>query len=306
MPNRLRRSLLFMPGDDLRKIEKGAALNVDSVIMDLEDGVALNRKAEARDTIRRALREVEFGSAERLIRINPVSEEHTLWKADLDTTIEGYPDGYVIPKVESVEQIQQVDEYLTRAEGNYGWIFNSIRLIPIIESARGIINLNALAGCSDRLAALAFGAEDLAGDIGAIRTSDGWEIFYGRSALVIHAKAYGLQAIDTPYVNLSEDDSQLISETEQAHYMGYTGKLAIHPRQVTHIQRIFTPGPDAIIQARDLIAAHDRHQADGTGVFAYDGRMIDMPMIRAAQTVLNRAKAAGIDIETLEKGQTKA
>jgi citrate lyase beta subunit len=106
MPNRLRRALLFMPGDDRRKIEKGAALGVDSVIMDLEDGVALNRKAEARDTIRRALREVEFGSAERLVRINPVSEDHDLWKADLDATIEGYPDGYVMPKVETAEQIQ--------------------------------------------------------------------------------------------------------------------------------------------------------------------------------------------------------
>lgn len=300
MPRRLRRALLFMPGDDRRKIEKGAGLDVDSVIMDLEDGVALNRKEEARHAVRLALREIDFGQTERLVRINPISEEYPLWKDDLKTTIEGNPDGYVLPKVESAGQITQIDEYLTYAERNYGWMPNFIRLIAIIESARGVINLNEIAGSSSRLAALAFGAEDLAGDIGATRTPDGWEVFYGRSAVVIHAKAYGMQALDTPFVNFSAEDSHLIAETEQAHYMGYTGKLAIHPKQVPLIQKIFTPGPEAIIRARDLIVAHDRHQAEGTGAFAYEGRMVDMPMIRAAKTVLTSARAAGIDPDSVE------
>lgn len=301
MPDLLRRALLFMPGDDRRKIEKGAGLSIDSVIMDLEDGVALNQKAAARDTILDALQTVDFGSSERLVRINPVLDEHPLWQDDLAVTGAGKPGGYVIPKVESAEQVQRVDAILTQAENDHGWQANSIRLIAIIESARGVINLNAIASSSPRLSALAFGAEDLAGDIGAIRTPDGWEVFYGRSAVVLHAKAYGLQAIDTPFVDLVADESQLISETEQAHYMGYTGKLAIHPKHIDPIQRVFTPSDAAVIHARDLVAAHDQHQAAGTGVFAYEGRMVDMPMIRAAQTTLARAKAAGIEIEALGK-----
>jgi citrate lyase beta subunit len=145
------------------------------------------------------------------------------------------------------------------------------------------------------LQALVFGAEDLAGDMGAIRTPDGWEGFYARSAVVLHAKAFGLQAIDTPFVHLGEGDADaLIAETEQARYMGYDGKLAIHPKQVEPIQRIFTPTADEIAQAQALIAAYEAHQAQGTGVFSLGGKMIDMPMIRAAQAVIAKARAAGM------------
>jgi citrate lyase beta subunit len=146
---------------------------------------------------------------------------------------------------------------------------------------------------------LAFGAEDLAGDIGAMRTPDGWEVFYARSKLVLYARAYRLHAIDTPFVDLGADDSMLVSETEQAHYMGYTGKLAIHPRQIEPIQKAFTPTTEQVRRAKALVAAHDEHQQAGEGVFAYEGRMVDMPMVRAAQDVLARARAAGVDVDSL-------
>lgn len=288
---RVRRALLFMPGDDRRKIEKGAALGVDAVIMDLEDGVALNNKPAARETIRAALQEVDFGQTERLVRLNPVgSPFHT---DDLDATIDGHPDGYVLPKVESAAAVNEVDTWLAAAERARGWPENSIALLAIIETALGVVALREIAASCPRLAALIFGAEDLAGDIGAVRTPDGWEVFYARSAVVLHAKAFGLQAIDTPFVHL-DDESGLIAETEQALYMGYTGKLAIHPKQVAPIQHTFTPSAEEIARAQALIAAHDAHQAAGTGVFQLEGKMIDMPMIRAAEAVIARAKAAGL------------
>lgn len=299
MTSRLRRALLFMPGDDRKKIEKGAGLDVDSVIMDLEDGVALNRKQEGRNTIRQALNDVDFGTTERLVRINPVNDDHLMWKDDLDETIEGNPDGYVIPKVERASQIRRVDEYLMRAERKYGWMAGSVSLLAIIETAKGVVNLKKIIRKNLRLSALIFGAEDLAGDMGAIRTPDGWEIFYGRSAVVTHAKAYGLQAIDTPFVNLTAEDSHLITETEQANYMGYTGKLAIHPRQVPLIQQAFIPTNEQIIKARNLVSEHNTHQQEGTGVFVHEGRMVDMPMVRGAEAVLARARAAQIDPESL-------
>jgi len=290
---RLRRSLLFMPGDDRRKIEKGAALGVDSIIMDLEDGVAFNRKDEARETVAAALREVDFQQTEKLVRINPAVGAG-LYVDDIAQTIGAHPDGYVIPKVESMRQIEDVSQRLTNAEYENNLPGGSIKLLAIIETARGIVNLREFGVEHDpRLAALIFGAEDLAGDIGAVRTPEGWEVFYARSALVIHAKAMGVQAIDTPYIQVENIDG-LSAETEQAYRMGYTGKLAIHPRQVVPIQAVFTPKPEEIERAKRLIDAHDRHQAAGTGVFVLDGKMADMPMVRAAELVLARARAAGV------------
>lgn len=283
-----------MPGDDRRKIETGAAMNVDSVIMDLEDGVALNRKEAARETIVTALREVDFGRTERLVRINAISTG--LHLDDLNHTIEAHPDGYVLPKAESASQIREISGWLRQAEAKHGWQENSIALLAIVETARGIVNLREIAESDPRLSALIFGAEDLAGDIGAKRTPDGWEVFYARSAVVLHAKAYGLQAIDTVYVDLKDLDG-LVAQTEQALYMGYTGKLAIHPRQVDPIQRVFTPSAEEIQRAKRLIDAHTAHQQSGTGAFQLDGKMVDMPMVRAAEAVLARARAAGINTD---------
>ncbi len=282
-----------MPGDDRHKIEKGAALGTDSIIMDLEDGVAFSRKHEAREVIAAALQDVDFGQTEKLIRINPAVGAG-LYVDDIEQTIGARPDGYVLPKVESLRQIEDVSLRLTNAEYDHNLPSGAIKLLAIIETARGIVNLREFGLEHDpRLVALIFGAEDLASDIGAVRTPDGWEVFYARSAVVIHAKAMGIQAIDTPYVHV-ENLTGLAAETEQAHYMGYTGKLAIHPRQVAPIQAVFTPKPEEIERAKRLIHEHHSHQAAGEGVFVLDGKMIDMPMVRAAELVLFRARAAGI------------
>jgi citrate lyase subunit beta/citryl-CoA lyase len=293
---RIRRALLFMPGDDRRKIEKGAGLAVDSIIMDLEDGVALNRKAEARAITREALQTVDFGAVERLVRLNPV--DGTGWYLDdLNAIVTAWPDGYVLPKVESAEQVWQVSNYLDAAEGRHNRQRRTV-LLAIIESAKGVMNLREIVMESGpRLVALALGAEDLAGDMGARRSAEGTEGFYARSAVVLHAKAMGLQAIDTPYVNLTDLDG-LQAETAQACDLGYTGKLAIHPRQVDPIQATFTPTDSEIAQAQALIHAHAVHQSAGTGVFAFEGKMVDMPMIRAAESVLQRAQAAGISLDS--------
>jgi citrate lyase beta subunit len=266
------------------------------VIMDLEDGVALNNKPAARDTIAAALREVDFGRTERLVRINPVGSG---WEGDdILATSGGKPDGYILPKVESAQHVRDISARLEAVETAHGWLVGTIHLLAIIESARGVVNLREIAESDPRLDALIFGAEDLAGDIGAVRSEEGEEVFYARSAVVIHAKAAGLQAIDTPFTTL-DDIPGLTAQTESALKMGYTGKLAIHPRQVEPIQAVFTPSSEEIQRARRLIAAHEQHQAARTGAFALDGKMVDMPMVRAAQTVLARARAAGIEVDAV-------
>jgi citrate lyase beta subunit len=282
-PLRVRRALLFMPADDRRKIEKAAGLRVDSIIMDLEDGVALSNKATAREGAANALRQVDFGASERLVRINPVGSP--FWRDDLETVLPAHPDGIVIAKTESAEHIHMVAEIIAHADAR-----PSMALLAQTETALGILNLREIAQADVRLAALIFGAEDLAGDIGAQRTAHGEEVFVARSLVVLHAKAYGLQAIDTPFVGL-DDEAGLRSDTLRAMGMGYTGKLAIHPKQIAPIEAAFMPTPDQIAAAQALIDAFNAHQSAGTGVFAYHGKMVDMPMIRAAQTVLARARA---------------
>ena len=286
---RARRALLYMPGDDLRKIRKATTLNVDCICMDMEDGVAPNRKAEARLSIAAALRELDFGRSEKLARINRVGSG--LEADDLAAVLPFRPDGIVIPKIESAEQIQWVAERLEAAELAGGWPVNSIRLIVDVETAKGILALKEIAA-HPRLDALIFGGEDFAVSIGATRTPEAWELFYARSAVVTHAKAFGLQAIDMVTTDF-RDLERVRREAEFGAQLGYTGKQTIHPAQVGPVQEAFTPSDEAIARARRLVEAFEAHQKEGRGAFALDGEMIDLPLVRAAQGVLERAKAAG-------------
>lgn len=289
----IRRALLFMPGDSRRKIEKGAAMDVDSIIMDLEDAIALNQKDVARESVRDALREVDFGRSEALVRINQIIPGW-IYEQDIEVTVGEHPAGYVLPKIEDAAQVQHISELLTKSEEKHGFPIGSIKIIAIIETAKGIVNLKEIAQSDDRLETLIFGAEDLAGDIGAVRSKEGYEVFYARSAVVTYAKAFGLQAIDTVWIDLTSDAETLKTETEYIRNMGYDGKLAIHPKQVAPIQDVFTPTESEIDSAKKLIDAFNDNQSAGTGVFEYEGKMIDMPMIRAAMGIINRAKACGI------------
>ncbi len=273
------RAPLFVPGDDWRKIEKAAALDVDAILLDLEDGVALNRKAEARQTIAAALREVAFGRSARVVRIN--SLDSPFWREDLAAILPAAPDALMLPKTASADQIAA----LTALVG-------ALPLIAIVESGHGLINIGAIASASG-VTSLAFGAEDYAADIGAQRTPGGDEVLMARSTVVLHAKVNRLAALDTPYIDLHDLDG-LRADARRALTLGFTGKLAIHPRQIDVLHEVFTPTAEEIDRASRLIAAHDAQQASGSGVFAFEGRMIDMPLVRAAEQVMERARAAGI------------
>jgi citrate lyase beta subunit len=284
-----RRSLLYVPGDDRHKIEKSLTFGADCICLDMEDGVAQNRKAEARLTIAAALRDLDFGSSEKLARINPVGSG--LEEADLETVLPARPDGIVLPKAETRQQLDWVAEKIEGAELAHGWPMGSIRLIVDVETARGILNLREIAS-HPRLEALIFGAEDYAVSIGAQRTVEGWEVFTARSLVVMHARAFGLQAIDMVTVDY-RDLERVHREALLGAQMGYTGKQVIHPAQVGPVQEAFTPDEAAIRSAQQLVEMFEAHQREGRGAFGLDGQMIDLPLVRAAQNVLERARAAG-------------
>ena len=286
---RSRRALLYMPGDDWKKITKALTVGVDSVCMDMEDGTAANRKAEARQTIARALQGLDFGASERLARINGVGTR--LEADDLAAVLPHRPDGIVLPKAETPEQVAWVSEKIEAAELKHGWPVNSIRMILVVESARGILNLKELAA-HPRLDALIFGAEDFSASVGATRTPEALEVLYARSALVTAAAAYGLQAIDLVTVDFRNTE-QARRDALFGAQLGYTGKQVIHPAQVEPVQAAFTPDDEAIAYAKRVVETFEMNQARGAGAYDLDGKMIDLPLLKSAQNVLERARAAG-------------
>ena len=186
----IRRALLYMPGDDWKKIAKSTTLKVDSICMDMEDGAALNRKAEARATIARALRELDFAASEKLARINAVGSGMEM--DDLEAVLPFQPDGIVVPKVERAQQINVVANSIAAEERKQGWPKDSVRILIGAESAAGIVNLNEIAAHA-RLDAIIFGGEDYAASIGAQRTKEAVELLYARQAVVVACAANDLQ-----------------------------------------------------------------------------------------------------------------
>ena len=282
-----------MPGDDRRKIEKATTLGVDCICMDMEDGVAITRKTEARAVIAQAMKELGFGAAERCIRINSFGSGFE--KFDLAAAVATNPDAIVVPKVETPQQIREISEYIEMYELSAKMAVGTIRMLAGVETARGILNLKEIAGADRRLEALIFGAEDFAASIGATRTREGSEVLYARSAVVTACAAHEIQAIDMVYIDF-RDYEGLRLEAEEGARLGFSGKQIIHPNQVEPVQAAFTPSDEAIEYAQRVVRAFSASQKEGKGAFALDGKMIDMPLLKNAQKVLDRARAAGKDV----------
>jgi citrate lyase subunit beta/citryl-CoA lyase len=277
MADMLRRSVLFSPGDDPAKLRKAPTFDADVAVFDLEDAVVPDRKAAARETVRDALAAVAPADCELCVRVNPVGQgaAEDVAVALGDTA----PDAVMLPKTGGADDVDRLAALLDEAGIDRP-------ILAIVESAAGILNAEAVAA-HEVTDALVFGAEDLAGDIGATRTPDGEEVAHARQHVVLAARAAGVSPIDTHFPNYT-DDAGLRAETERAVQLGYDGKLAIHPAQATVINEVFAPSPERVAWADRILAA--RETAD-SGVFVVDGEMIDAPQIRQAERVRERAGA---------------
>lgn len=288
---RPRRALLYVPGNDLKKITKAAGLDVDGVILDLEDGVAANRKDEARSTILEVLKTVDFGRSERLVRINPFYTQRA--EQDLAAVLPGKPDAIIVPKANTAEIIKETDHLITAAESANGFTPGSIGIIALIESGMAYVNLASICAVSPRLQGLILGAEDLCADTGITRTPGAQELLFARSSLVMHAAAFGLQAIDIVQTNFTNNEL-LQAECKTGAELGFTGKQIIHPAQVEITQTAFTPSAEAIEKAQKIMEGAQIAQAEGMGAYSLDGEMVDLPVVKRAETILARARAAGL------------
>lgn len=281
-----RRCLLFLPANDMHKAQKASELMVDSIVLDLEDAIPVSEKDNARQALQGILQHLVF-EPECLIRINSV--QSSWWQEDIKAAASFSPSGFVIPKVESAKDVIEVSNLLAEVEKEQGFNENKFVLFGLIESALGILNIREIAAAAKdhpRFQALIFGAEDYAASVGVSRSDIGTEVLFARSAVVCAAGAYHLQAIDTVFLDYHAKDA-LIEECLRVKNLGFTGKLAIHPSQISPIQATFSPTEAEIDEARSLIDAFDTHQQEGRGVFAWKGKMVDMPLVIQARRILD-------------------
>jgi citrate lyase beta subunit len=294
MTARRRRSLHFVPGGNERMIAKALTLAADGLILDLEDAVPPDRKAATRPIVRGWLETLDFGGRERWIRMNPLSTG--LGRADLEETIGGRPDGYVVPKPRHARDVVEVAQILDGLERRHGVPHGATRLLPIAtETPEGLLNVRDIATASPRIVAVSWGIEDLgaAMGLGRARDREGRYLDIPRHARVmcaIAAFAAGVEWLDTVYTDIADLDG-LRRECEDGVAMGFTGKISIHPNQVPVINDAFTPAPEAVAEARALIAAFEEHRARGVYAFTFKGQMVDAPHLAGALKVVARAGA---------------
>lgn len=292
--SRLRRSLLFVPASSERFFAKAQASQADTLIFDLEDAVAPDRKASARETLKEILQDTGFSRFERTVRINALDTPYFL--DDVLAMVEAGADGLVVPKANTVEGIRFVDKLVSLAEGRAGREAGSVVLLPLIEQPEAIGNAFALAKATPRIVGIAFGHGDFSLSMGikAAPSIDGI-VLYARCQVVTAAKAAGITPIDNVYLDIPDIEG-LGAETRQGKQLGYEGKACIHPNQVEPVNVVYTPTQEEVSYARDLIAAFEQAVAEGQGAVAFQGRMIDGPIADIERIVLERAGKAGMEV----------
>ena len=285
--DRLRRTRLYLPGNEPKFFTNAGLHRPDGIVLDLEDSVAPLEKDAARILVRNALRAVDFHGAERGVRIN----RGPLGLDDLRSIVPQQPDAILIPKCEDAETVMTIEEEI-RSAGKKTRSGAGIVLIPIIESPLGVVNAYAIASASRRVAAVAIGLEDYTAEIGVERTAGGAESLFARMSIVNVAKAAGVQALDSVYSDV-EDLDGLRAGTLESKSLGFDGRGCIHPRQIRIIHDALAPTVEQIQKARLIIEAAESARKNGSGVVALGSKMIDAPVVTRAERILRLSDQLG-------------
>jgi citrate lyase subunit beta/citryl-CoA lyase len=286
--DRLRRSRLYLPGSEPKYYINAFLHEPDAVILDLEDSVHPGEKDAARILVRNTLRAVDFGSCERMVRINQLP----LGLEDLAEIVGESPDLILIPKVEEPEQIREADRMISDIKARTG-IIRTIWMMPILESALGIENAFEVATASENVAALTIGLEDYTADLGVVKTTEGRETQYARSRVVNAARAAGVQAIDSVFSDVADMEA-LRQWAEASRALGFEGMGCIHPGQIRVVHEAFQPTAVEIEKARKVVAAFEDAQSRGLAVVSLGSKMIDPPVVQRALKLVERARAMGV------------
>ncbi|MCQ2145835.1 MAG: citrate (pro-3S)-lyase subunit beta [Bacteroidales bacterium] len=287
---RLRRTMMFIPGNNPAMMQDAFIYRPDSIMLDLEDAVTMAEKDAARLLVHNALKSIDFRGIERVVRINPLSTPYG--RKDVEAVIKGGVDVIRMPKTETADEVRELEAEIEKVETKLGCLGRT-RIMAAIESAEGICNAYAIAKASKRMMGIALGAEDYTANLKTQRTPGGAELLFARQTIVVAARAAGIDCFDTVFSNLDDMES-FRNEVELIHNLGFDGKSIINPRQISVVNEVFAPKAKDIEKARKIIAGIKEAEAKGSGVISVNGKMVDRPVVLRAQRTMELAIASGI------------
>lgn len=286
--NNLRRSMMYVPGNKPGLMRDCMIYGADSIMFDLEDSVSLDQKDAARNLVYQALKSLDLHEVETVVRINDLHGPYG--EKDIELMVKAKPDIIRLPKTETVQDIEEVEEKIAYWEKKYGYDMGTIKLMAAIESALGIINAYNIAISSKRLVAIAIGAEDYVTDLHTKRSDEGIELLFARGMIVNAARAAKIACFDSVYSDVNNDDG-FIREAKLIKQLGFDGKSLINPRQIPLLHEVYKPTEIEVAKALEVIDAANKAKKIGSGVCSINGKMVDKPIIERAERTLELAKA---------------
>ncbi|MHC5373821.1 citrate (pro-3S)-lyase subunit beta [Enterococcus sp. LJL120] len=290
---RLRRTMMFVPGANAAMLRDAPLYGADSIMFDLEDAVSLKEKDSARALVHFALKTFDYSSVETVVRINGLD---TVGAQDVEAMVLAGVNVVRLPKTETAQDIVDVDAVITQVEKDNGIPVGTTKMMAAIESAEGVLNAREIAVASERLIGIALGAEDYVTNMKTVRYPDGQELLFARSMIIHAARAAGIAAIDTVYSDVDNTEG-FENEVRRIKQLGFDGKSVINPRQIPLVNAIYAPTEKEIQNAKEVIWAIRDAEAKGSGVISLNGKMIDKPIVERAERVIALAKAAKLITE---------
>lgn len=288
---RLRRTMMFMNTQKPGLIKDAYIYGVDSIMLDLEDAVAENQKDSARFSLYHALKTIDYGDTEVIVRINGLDTPH--WQEDIRCAVAGGADGVRIPTCESAQDVKTVEEHVLAAEKEFGVEEGRTLIMAALESPKGVLNAYEIASASDRLFGIALSAGDFHRSMHTHYVPGGIELNTARNLIVMSARAAGVQCFDTVFTNL-DDEEGFENEVRMIHDMGFDGKSLINPRQIAFVHQTLAPTPEEIATAETYVRTYEEQSKLGVGVYTVNGKMVDIAFIKDASRVIALAKACGV------------
>lgn len=292
---RLRRTMMFVPGSNVAMLRDAAIYGADSVMFDLEDSVSLKEKDSARVLVHFALKTFDYSNVETVVRINALEDGGDL---DVEAVVLAGVNVIRLPKTENAQDIIDVEAVIEKVERENDIEVGTTKMMAAIESAEGVLNAREIANSSERLIGIALGAEDYVTNMKTRRYPDGTELSFARNMILHAARAAGIAAIDTVYSDVDNTEG-FKAEVSLIKQLGFDGKSVINPRQIPLVNEIYTPTEKEINNALAVVAGIREAEAKGSGVISVNGKMVDKPIVERAERVLALAKAAGI----IEEGE---
>ncbi|MFV0555922.1 MAG: citrate (pro-3S)-lyase subunit beta [Lactovum sp.] len=292
---RLRRTMMFVPGNNPAMIKDAGIFGADSIMFDLEDAVSLNEKDAARILVYQAIKNIDFGETELVVRINGLDTQY--WKTDVKVMVKAGIDVIRAPKVETAQMMEELVLEIEKLEKEFGLTVGSVRVMAALESAQGVLNALEIArSCPDRMMGIALSGMDYRVDMKTKSYPDEEELYFARNMVLHAARAAGIAAFDTVFGNV-DDEEGFIKGVKLIHQLGFDGKSVINPRQIPLVNKIYTPTEKEVHYAQKVILAIEEAKEKGSGVISLDGQMVDRPIVLEAERILMLARASNVVID---------